>query len=60
MNMKKMNKAVLPAVGLSMAAGAALLVMAKPNQKQKVRKTAGRAIKAVGEAVEHYHGGFKM
>ena len=25
MNMKKMNKAVLPAVGLSMAAGAALL-----------------------------------
>ena len=60
MNMKKMNKAVLPAVGLSMAAGAALLMMAKPSQKQKVRKTAGKAIKAVGEAVEHYHGGFKM
>ena len=60
MNMKKMKK-MLPLAGMSMAAGAALLMMTKPQKKQhRMQKTAGRAIKAVGEAVEHYHGGFKM
>lgn len=60
MNKNKLKKA-LPAAGLGMAAGAALLMMASPRKKQhKMQKTAGRAIKAVGEAVEHYHGGFKM
>ena len=59
MNVSKMKK-VLPVAGLSMAAGAALLMMTKPRKKHSMQKTAGRAIKAVGEAVEHYHGGFKM
>lgn len=54
-------KKALPVAGLGMAAGAALLMMTRPQKKQhKMQKTAGRAIKAVGEAVEHYHGGFKM
>lgn len=56
----EMKKAVLPAVGLSVAAGAALLMMAKPNKKQKLQKTAGKAIKAVGEAVENFSGTLKM
>ncbi len=61
MNMKTMKHKVLPMAGVGMAAGAALLMMTRPRGKQhKMQKTAGRAIKAVGEAVEHYHGGFKM
>lgn len=60
MNAKKMKK-ILPVAGVSMAAGAALLMMTRPAKKTRsLQKTAGRAIKAVGEAVEHYHGGFKM
>ena len=60
MNQEKKKK-ILPAVGVSMAAGAALLMMTGTGKKKhKMQKTAGRAIKAVGEVVEHYHGGFKM
>lgn len=60
MNGKKLKK-ILPVAGVSMAAGAALLMMTRPAKKRpSLQKTAGRAIKAVGEAVEHYHGGFKM
>lgn len=59
MNKATMKK-VLPAAGVSMAAGAALLMMTRSGKKQhRMQKTAGRAIKAVGEAVEHYHGGFR-
>lgn len=59
MNKATMKK-VLPAAGVSMAAGAALLMMSRSGKKQhRMQKTAGRAIKAVGEAVEHYHGGFR-
>ena len=50
---KKMG--MLPAVGLSMAAGAAVLMMTKPKKKSgSVQKAAGKALKAVGEAVEHF------
>ena len=59
MDMQKMKK-VLPMAGVGMAAGAALLMMTRPTKRQKMQKTAGRAIKAVGDAVEHFHGGFKM
>ena len=62
--MKSSNKAkmkmVLPAVGGSMAAGAALLLMAKPKKKHQRQKAAGRAIRAVGEAVENFPGNLKM
>ena len=59
MNKEKMKK-VLPVAGAGMVVGAALLMMTNPGKKQhKMQKTAGRAIKAVGEAVEHYHS-FKM
>ena len=52
---KKMG--MLPAVGLSMAAGAAVLMMVKPRQKNGgVQKAAGKALKAMGEVVEHYNG----
>ena len=60
MNKATMKK-VLPAAGVSMAAGAALLMMTRSGKKQhRMQKTAGRAIKAVGEAVEHYSGSFRM
>ena len=53
----KMNKAMLPAVGLSMAAGAAVLMMTKPKKKSgTMQKAAGKALKAVGEVVENYNG----
>ena len=61
MDTQKGKKAVLPVAGAAMVAGAALLMMTRPGKKQhRMQKTAGRAIKAVGEAVEHYHGGFKL
>lgn len=60
MDANKMKKTVLPIAGATMAAGAALVMMSRSGKKQhKMQKTAGRAIKAVGEAVEHYQG-FKM
>ncbi len=59
MNGKKMKK-LLPVAGVTMAAGAAMLMMTRPAKKNRgLQKTAGKAIKAVGEVVEHYHG-FKM
>ena len=39
---------------------AALLMMARPKKKRNVQKAAGRAIRAVGEAVENFPGGLKM
>jgi len=61
MNAKQMKKAALPLAGAGMMVGAALVLAARPRKKQnKMQKTAGRAIKAVGEAVEHYHGSFKL
>jgi archaellin len=60
MDANKMKKTVLPIAGVTMAAGAALVMMSRSGKKQhKMQKTAGRAIKAVGEAVEHYQG-FKL
>lgn len=57
---KKMKKTILPMAGAGMVAGAAYLMMKAPEkQKTRMQKTAGRAIKAVGEAVEHFNG-FKM
>ena len=56
--MKPMNKAVLPAVGLGVAAAATLgAVMMRPRKKKSVQAAAGKAIKAVGEAVEHFSSG---
>jgi len=53
----KMKMGMLPAVGLSMAAGAAVLMMTKPKKKPgNVQKAAGKALKAVGEVVENYNG----
>lgn len=61
MDMKRIGKKTLPIAGMSMAAGAALLMMTQFGKKQRrMQKTAGRAIKAVGEAVEHFHGSFKL
>ena len=59
--MKPMNKAVLPAVGLGVAAAATLgAVMMRPRKKKSVQAAAGKANKAVGEAVEHISSGLKM
>ena len=58
--MKLDKKTVLPAMGVSMAAGAAMLMLAKPHKKNKLQKTAGRAIRAVGDAIEHGRLDFRM
>ena len=63
--MKRSNKAkmkaVLPAVGVSMMAGAAtLMIIARPKKRHNVQKAAGRAIRAVGEAVENFPSNLKM
>ncbi len=54
----KMNKAVLPMVGIGMAAAAVGvgMTMAKPTAKKKVQSAAGKALKAVGEVVENFSG----
>jgi len=53
----KMKMGMIPAVGLSMAAGAAVLMMTKPKKKSgTMQKAAGKALKAVGEVVENYNG----
>lgn len=59
--MKMEKKAVLPIAGATMAAGAAIGLMMLPKKKKhSAQKAAGRAIKAVGEAVEHFNGLPKM
>lgn len=55
--MKLDKKAVLPIAGATMAAGAAIGMMMLPkNKKRSAQRAAGKAIKAVGEAVEHFNG----
>ncbi len=57
----KMNKAVLPMVGLGVVAAATVgAVMMKPKKKTTVQAAAGKAIKAVGEAVENFSSAMKM
>ena len=60
MKMKVDKKTVLPAMGVSMAAGAAMLMLAQPHKKRRLQKTAGRAIRAVGDAIEHGRLDFRM
>ena len=58
----KMDKwTVLPVAGATMAAGAAIgLMMLPKKKKQSAQKAAGRAIKAVGDVVEHLDRSLKM
>ena len=59
--MKLDKKAVLPIAGATMAAGAAIGLMMMPGKKkQSARKAAGKAIKAVGDVVEHLDRSLKM
>ena len=59
--MKLDKKTVLPIAGATMAAGAAIGLMMRPGKKkQSARKAAGRAIKAVGDVVEHLARSLKM
>ncbi len=58
--MKMDKKAVIPIAGAAMVAGAALVMSMRPKKKTNMQKAAGRAIKAVGEAVENFHGSLKM
>ena len=59
--MKMDKRAVLPIAGVTMAAGAAIGLMMMPGKKkQSVRKATGRAIKAVGDVVEHLDRSLKM
>lgn len=59
--MKMNKKAVLPIAGATMAAGAAIGMMMMPKKKKhSAQKAAGKAIKAVGEAVENFNGSLKM
>ena len=59
--MKMDKKAVLPIAGATMAAGAAIGLMMRPGKKKKsARRAAGKAIKAVGDVVEHLDHSLKM
>ncbi len=59
--MRMDKKAVLPIAGATMAAGAAIGMMMLPKKKKRTaQKAAGKAIKAVGDAVEHFNGSLKM
>jgi flagellar basal body-associated protein FliL len=55
------KKTVLPIAGATMMAGAAIGMMMMPKKKkQSAQKAAGKAIKAVGEVVEHLDRSLKM
>ena len=59
--MKMDKKTVLPIAGATMMAGAALGMMMLPKKKKATaQKAAGKAIKAVGEVVEHLDRSLKM
>lgn len=45
-------KGILPALGLGMVAGAALGMALKPRDQAMIKRKAGHAMKAVGNAVE--------
>lgn len=58
---KQVNKGLLPLVGASMVAGAAVSMMMMPKKKKMtMQNAAGKAIKAVGEAVENFSSVTKM
>lgn len=52
------NKGVLPAIGLGMMAGAALMVLANP--KPELKKKAEKAVKTVGQVAENLTDAMKM
>lgn len=54
------KKIVIPVVGATMVAGTAMLMAMRPKKKASMQKAAGRALKAMGEAVENFHGSLKM
>ena len=59
--MKMDKRTVLPIAGATMAAGAAIGMMMMPRRKKRTaQRAAGKAIKAVGDAVEHFNGSLKM
>ncbi len=59
--MRMDKKTVLPIAGATMMAGAAIGMMMMPKKKkQSAQKAAGKAIKAVGEVVEHLDRSLKM
>ncbi len=60
--MKMDKKAVLPIAGATMVAGAAALgmMMMPKKKKHSTQKAAGKAIKAVGDVVEHLDRSLKM
>ena len=59
--MKMDKRSMLPIAGATMAAGAAIGLMMMPKKKKKsAQKAAGRAIKAVGDVVEHLDRSLKM
>ncbi len=61
LTLKMDKKVMLPIAGATMAAGAAIGMMMMPKKKkQSAQKAAGRAIKAVGDVVEHLDRSLKM
>ena len=55
------KKTILPIAGATMAAGAAIGLMMRPGKNRKsARRAAGKAIKAVGDVVEHLDHSLKM
>ncbi len=61
MNMKMDKSMVWPIAGTALAAGAVAGIALMPRKKKRsAQKAAGRAIKAVGEAVENFSANLKM
>lgn len=61
MSMKMDRSMVWPIAGTMAVVGAAAGIAMLPRKKKRsAQKAAGRAIKAVGEAVENFSANFKM
>jgi hypothetical protein len=56
----KLNKAVIPMLGLGVVAAVAVGAAMKKPQKMTMQTVAGKALKAVGETVENFSSGMKM
>jgi hypothetical protein len=56
----KLNKAIVPMMGLGVVAAVAVGAAMKKPKKMTVQSVAGKALKAVGETVENFSSGMKM
>jgi hypothetical protein len=56
----KLNKAVVPMLGIGMVAAVAVGAAMKKPKKMTMQSVAGKALKAVGETMENFASSMKM